>query len=213
MKEHLDTVIYKKVERLMEALKKNNMNPYFVEDEKEALEKVKHLISINDKVGVGGSVTLNEIKVIDELRSGKYHFLDTQQSNLTPEQRHKLNRECFSTDVYLSSSNAITEDGYLYNVDGRSNRVSAMIFGPDKVIVVVGINKMVRDLDEAVKRNREIAAPANAIRLNKKTPCTKTMLCSDCKSPERICRNYVVMGPQVDKDRVHVIIVNKNLGY
>ena len=116
-------------------------------------------------------------------------------------------------DVYLSSANAITEDGFLYNVDGRSNRVAALLYGPNKVIIVAGVNKIVRDLDAAIKRNREVAAPANALRLNKKTPCAKTLRCSDCKSLERICRNYVLMGPQGFKDRVHVILVNEHLGF
>lgn len=213
MKEFIDAVHYKKVERVMEGLKSNNMNAYFVENEKEALEKVKTFLSLEDKVGVGGSVTLSEIGLIDELRSGKYEFIDTLNPNLTQEERHKLYRECFFSDVYVCSSNAVTQEGMLYNVDGRSNRVAAMLYGPNKVVFVVGVNKIVSTLEDAIKRNKEISAPANALRLNKKTPCAKTLICKDCHSPERICRNFVVMGPQFDKERVHVIIVNKTLGY
>ncbi|HAX72768.1 MAG TPA: lactate utilization protein [Firmicutes bacterium] len=213
MRECLDAVAYKKVERVMAALKRNNMNAYFVENEKEALEKVKTFLSYEYKIGVGGSVTLSEIGLIDELRSGKYEFIDTLNPTLSNNERHKLYRECFFSDVYFCSSNAITEDGKLYNVDGRSNRVAAMLYGPNKVVFVVGTNKIVSTLDDAIKRNKEISAPANALRLNKKTPCAKTLVCKDCDSPERICRNFIVMGPQFDKERVHVIIVNKSLGY
>lgn len=101
----------------------------------------------------------------------------------------------------------------MYNVDGCSNRVVVLLYGPNLVIIVVGINKIVRDLDEVIKRNREVAAPANALRLNKKTPCTTTLKCHDCKSPDRICRNYVVMGPQANPKRITLILVNEELDF
>lgn len=213
MNEFLNEVMLKKVERTMKALEAHHFNPQFAKNRQEALHLVKSMLNEGDKVGVGGSVTLNEVGVIQELKSGKYNFIETQAPNLNDEERCARYLECFMTDVYLSSSNAITEDGFLYNVDGRSNRVAAMLYGPNKVIIVAGVNKIVRDIDEAIKRNREIAAPANARRLNKKTPCAKLLKCYDCKSPERICRNYVVMGPQGLKDRVHVILVNESLGF
>lgn len=213
MNEFVNEVMMKKVERTMKALEAHHLNPTFVNTREEALEVVKSMLHDGDKIGVGGSVTLTEVGILKELQSGKYDFIQTQEKGLSDEERHTRYRECFLADVYLSSANAITEDGFLYNVDGRSNRVAAMLYGPDNVIIVAGVNKIVRDLDEAIMRNREIAAPANALRLNKKTPCAKVLKCSDCKSPERICRNYVVMGPQGFKDRVHVILVNETLGF
>lgn len=213
MNEFVNEVMIKRVERTMKALEAHCMNPMFVKTREEALTLVKSMLSEGDKIGVGGSVTLNEVGIMQELQSGKYDFIATQEANLTNEERHSRYRECFMADVYLSSANAITEDGFLYNVDGRSNRVAELLYGPNKVIIVAGVNKIVRDLDAAIKRNREVAAPANALRLNKKTPCAKTLRCSDCKSLERICRNYVLMGPQGFKDRVHVILVNEHLGF
>lgn len=213
MNQFINEVMMKRVERTMDALMKHQMNPTFVANKEEALKLLKTMINEGDKVGTGGSVTLNEVGIIEELKCGKYDFIQTQAPGLSDEQRHERYRECFIADVYLSSANAITEDGFLYNVDGRSNRVAALLYGPNKVIIVAGINKIVGNLEEAIKRNREISAPANALRLNKKNPCTKTLKCSDCKSLERICRNYVVMGPQGFKDRVHVILINEPLGF
>ena len=147
------------------------------------------------------------------LRSGRYDFLDRAKEGLSSEDIDKIYRESFFADAYFSSSNAITEDGELYNVDGNGNRVAALLFGPKKVIIVAGVNKIVKNIDEAIKRNREVAAPANAKRLNKKTPCTKVGFCMDCKSPEKICREYTIIRSQKDNDRIHVIFINENIGY
>ncbi|GAA0178118.1 lactate utilization protein [Clostridium sediminicola] len=206
-------VVQKKVERTIENLNKNNMDGYFVQDEQELQKKVKELMSAGETVSVGGSMTLFETGLIDLLRNGDYNFLDRYEKDLTPEDITEIYRKTFFANTYLVSSNAVTEDGELYNVDGRGNRVSAMIFGPDKVIVVVGVNKLVKDLDAAIERNREIAAPANAVRLRRKTPCAKVGYCMDCDSPDRICNSYTLIGRQMKKGRIHVIFVNKELGY
>ncbi len=213
MDKNVKFVLDKKIERTIKNFKKNNMNAYFVSNNEEVLNKIGELINEGDTVSVGGSMTLFETGVIDFLRDGKFEFLDRYEEGLTKEQIEKLYRESFSADAYFTSSNAITEEGELYNVDGRGNRVAAMIYGPNRVIVVVGINKIVRNLDEAIMRNREIAAPANALRLNKNTPCAKVGYCMDCDSPDRICSDYVVIRKQLDPNRIHVIIVNKELGY
>lgn len=206
-------VIEQKVKRTIENLQKNNMEGYYVNDEKELLNKLSELLKDGDTVSVGGSMTLFETGIIDYLRSGKYNFLDRYKEGLTPSDTKEIYRKSFSADAYLVSSNAVTEDGELYNVDGNGNRVAAMIYGPDKVIVVIGINKIVRDIDEAIDRNREISAPANAKRLNKKTPCTVKGYCMDCQSSDRICNDYVVIRRQGAKGRIKVIIVGKGLGY
>jgi len=213
MDNNVKFVLEKRALRTIKNLRKNNMNGYFVQDEKEALKKIEELIGEGDTVSVGGSMTLFETGVIDFLRNGKYNFLDRYEEGLAPEDIKEIYRKSFSADAYFTSSNALTEEGELYNVDGRGNRVAAMIYGPDKVIVIVGINKIVRDLDEAIMRNRELAAPANVKRLNKKTPCAEVGYCMDCKSKDRICNEYVVIKKQMDGDRIHVIIVNKELGY
>ncbi|OEF99879.1 hypothetical protein BHF71_01520 [Vulcanibacillus modesticaldus] len=213
MDENVAFVIEKKVERTIKNLEKNNMHGYFVQNEEEVLNKIEELMNEGDTVSVGGSMTLFETGVIELLRSGKYNFLDRYQAGLTPEQIKEIYRKTFFADVFLTSSNAITEDGELYNVDGRGNRVAAMIYGPDKVIVVVGINKIVKDLDGAIMRNRRIAAPANTKRLDRKTPCVKVGYCMDCNSADRICNEYVLIKRQPTAGRIHVIIVNKELGY
>lgn len=213
MDKNLSFVIEKKVERTIESLKKNNMEAFYVQDEKELLGKISELTNEGDTVAVGGSMTLFETGVMDMLRNGKYNFLDRYKPGLTKEDIIKIYRGSFSADVYFTSSNAVTQNGELYNVDGTGNRVAAMLYGPDKVIVIVGINKIVKDVNEAVERNRRIAAPANSQRLNKNTPCATLGYCTECNSPERICNEYVLIRRQGNKDRIKVIIVGKEFGY
>lgn len=213
MDKNTEFVIDKRVERTVKSLNKHNINAYYVKDSKQALIKIKDLIRPNDTISVGGSMTLMEIGAIDMLREGEYNFLDRYAEGLSGDDIKKIYRDSFYADVYLTSSNAITENGELYNVDGRGNRVSAMIYGPDKVVVVVGINKIVKNMEDAVRRNEEMAAPANTMRLNKKTPCAKTGYCSDCSSEDRICNAFVTIKRQGNPNRMHVIIVNESLGY
>ena len=202
-----------KILRTIASLEKNNMNGYIVSNKEELIGQIISLTNEGEKVSCGGSMSLAETGVMDLLRSGRYDFLDRAKEGLSVEDIDRIYRECFFADTYFSSSNAITEDGELYNVDGNGNRVAALLFGPKKVIIVAGVNKIVKNLDEAIKRNREIAAPANAKRLNKSTPCTKIGYCMDCKSPEKICREYTVIKSQKDKNRIHVIFLNDNIGY
>ncbi|RKD21554.1 Uncharacterised ACR, YkgG family COG1556 [Caminicella sporogenes DSM 14501] len=213
MDKNVNFVIVERIKRTIENLEKNNMKGYFVENEADALKKIEEILNEGDTVSVGGSMTLFEIGVFNLLRNGKYIFLDRYEKGLTPQQIKEIYRKSFFANVYLTSSNAITENGELYNVDGRGNRVAAMLYGPDKVIIVVGKNKIVKNLEEAILRNRNLAAPANAKRLNRNTPCAKTGYCMDCSSKDRICNEYVLIKKQLDPDRIHVIIVNKDLGY
>jgi L-lactate utilization protein LutB len=202
-----------RINRTIEALKKNNMNGYLAKDKEEIINIIENLIDKGDVVSCGGSMSLFETGIIEYLRSGKYEFLDRYKEGLSGEDIGKIYRDSFFADAYFTSSNAITEEGELYNVDGNGNRVAAMLFGPKKVIVVVGVNKIVKDIDEAIKRNREIAAPANAKRLNRATPCAKVGHCMDCNSNERICNEYTIIKRQGNKDRIHVIFLNEELGY
>lgn len=213
MDNNIKWVNEQKILRTIASLEKNNMNGYIVSNKEELINKIISLTNEGEKVSCGGSMSLAETGVMEHLRSGRYDFLDRAKEGLSIKDIDRIYRECFFADTYFSSSNAITEDGELYNVDGNGNRVAALLFGPKKVIIVAGVNKIVKNLDEAIKRNREIAAPANAKRLNKSTPCTKIGYCMNCKSPEKICREYTVIKSQKDKNRIHVIFLNDNIGY
>lgn len=213
MDKNLKSVLNKQVERTMDNLVKNNMMAVYVENKDQVVDKVAELIKDDELVAVGGSMTLFETGVIDHLRSGRYDFLDRYREGLSREQLTEIYKKSFFADTYLVSSNAITENGELYNVDGNGNRVAAMIYGPISVIVVAGINKIVKNVDEAVERVRRIAAPANSIRLNLSTSCTKTGYCVDCKTEDRICCTYSVLGQQRQKNRIKVILVGESLGY
>ena len=211
------------IELTMKMLEKNNMKPYFCETKGDALELLKTLIPKGAAVTHGGSMTLDELGARELIANGEYNYLDRSKCE-TREQMQKLYRDCFFADVYLTSSNAVTENGELYNVDGNANRVSCIAFGPKSVIVIVGVNKLVKDLKAAEYRVKTIAAPKNAVRLNLDTYCAKTGKCvslsrecpemaAGCHSEQRICCSYLVSGQQREKDRIKVIIVNEELGY
>ncbi|WDV44869.1 lactate utilization protein [Clostridiaceae bacterium M8S5] len=202
-----------RAKKTIENLAKGNINGYLVEDGNDAIEIIEKILKEGDTVTAGGSITLKETGVMDYLRKGRYNFLDREVKGLTAEDKKEIYRKAFFADGYLTSANALTTKGEIYNVDGNGNRVAATIFGPDKVIFVVGVNKLVDTMQEAINRNAKIAAPANAKRIDKQTPCTKVGECVDCLSKDRICRKYVVIKGDYDKDRIHVIIVNQNLGY
>ena len=213
MDENLKWVNEQKIIRTIEALEKNNMNGYLVEDEEALIDKIKEIVSEGSMVACGGSMSLFETGVIDHLRSGRYNFLDRYEENLTSADMKEIYRKTFYADTYFSSVNAITEEGEIFNVDGNGNRVAAMLYGPDKVILVVGANKIVKNIDEAVKRNKAVSGPANAKRLNTDTPCSKVGYCMDCKSNDRICCEYTVIKRQRTADRMNVIFINDVLGF
>ncbi len=224
MDQNARAIIDKRISRTMKNLEKNNMQVHYVETKKDVVQKVKELLKEGDTVGVGGAMTLFETGVIELLRSDKYNFLDRYEEGLTPEQINKIFIESFSADTYIASSNAITENGELYNVDGNSNRVAAICFGPKSVIIVAGYNKIVKNLEEAVTRVKTISAPANSTRLSCQTYCKETGECmsfgmdspemsSGCSSKGRICCNYMVSAYQRHKDRIKVILVGEELGY
>ena len=214
-----------KIAKVLENLQKNNMEAYFAKDKDEALKTVESLIKKGDTVSVGGSVTLNEIGVLDLLSNGDYNFLDRYKKGLTPEEIRKVFTDTFAADSFLCSANAITESGELYNIDGNCNRIAALTFGPKSVIVVAGKNKIVPTLKDAVLRVKTVAAPKNCIRLGLDTYCAKNgecvslkvgdkygMLCG-CNSPDRICATATVTSMQRNKGRIKVIIVDEELGY
>ena len=206
---HKETVI----EETISNLEKNNMNAFHIKSIDELHSKIKELVKLGSLVSVGGSMTLFETGVIDLLREEDYTFLDRYKDGLTQDDIKQIYRDSFSADAYFTSTNAITRKGELYNVDGRGNRVAAMAYGPDKVIVVCGYNKIVDDVDAAIMRNRNVAAPINAKRLNRKTPCAKTGYCMDCTSPDRICGEYVIIKRQMVSERITVLILDDSYGY
>lgn len=203
----------KQVERTIKNLELHNMMGIYVEDEAELLSKLSEFIKEDSIIGVGDSVTLKDTGVLRYLRQNKFHFLDKYKEGLTREEKRKIYIQNFSADTFMCSSNALTEDGYLFNIDGNGSRVAPMLYGPKQVIVVVGINKLVANLEEAQKRVRNYAAPLDAKRLNKDTPCTKIGTCVDCKSPNRICNDFVTITGQFEKNRIKVIIIGKSFGY
>jgi hypothetical protein len=213
MDKNIEWVNEQKIVRTIEALEDNNMNGYHVKNKEELIRKIEELVKKGSVVGCGGSQTLFETGIIDHLRTDRYKFLDRYEGGISPEAIVKIYKNSFFADAYFTSSNAITEEGFLYNVDGTGNRVAAMLYGPEKVIVVCGSNKIVRDLDMAVARNKQVSAPSNAKRLNRNTPCTKVGYCRDCKSSERICNEYTLIKRQGRKDRIHVIFLDEEFGY
>lgn len=213
MDNNLNKVIELRVSRTIEALEKNNMNGYFVSSKDEAIKIIEEILPEKSLVSCGGSMSLFEFGIIDYLRSGRYEFLDRYKEGLSSDDIIRIYKGAFTCDGYFTSSNSITENGELYNVDGNGNRVAAMLYGPEKVVVIVGTNKIVKNLDEAIERNKSICAPANTIRLNKNTPCAKVGHCMDCNSSDRICNEYTVIKRQGRVGRIHVIIVNDSLGY
>jgi len=213
MEENIKWFIEKRIEKTITNLNKHNMEGYYVESEVELIEKIRKLIPEGSLVGVGDSITLKETGVLDFLRNEPYNFMDKYKADISTEEKREIYLKNFSSDTFLSGCNAITENGELYNIDGNGSRVAPIIYGPKQVVIVVGINKLVRNLEEAENRVRNYSAPIDAKRLGKDTPCTKLGGCVDCSSPNRICNDFVVIKGQFIKGRIKVIIVNKILGY
>lgn len=202
-----------KINKLILNLNQNNMAGYFVENKKELLQLMASLIKKGEKVGCGDSATLEETGVFEFIRRGDFVFYDKHQIGLTSEQKRAIYLKNFDADTFLTGTNAITLDGKLFNIDGNGSRVAPMLYGPKQVIVVVGINKLVDTVEDAIERTRQIAAPLDAKRLNRDTPCTRLDKCIDCKHKQRICNDFVLITGQFIKDRIKVIIVNEAYGF
>ena len=193
---------------VIKGLESRNMSGYYAADKEEAVKKVLEVIGKGSTVAMGGCQSAHEIGLIQALEEGDYNYID--RSNMTP--RESL-MAAYDADVFLSSANAMTNDGIMVNIDGNSNRVSCIAQGPKKVVFIVGMNKICSDLDEAIKRARNVAAPANAQRFDVKTPCKVTGKCADCKSPDTICCQFLITRYSRHEGRIHVILVNDTLGY
>jgi L-lactate utilization protein LutC len=200
------------MQELIDALKTRNMNGYLVSNKDEALTKAIELIPENSSVGFGGSVTLEQIGILDVLRKRKDIELMDRTILKSSKELYELYAKMFSCDVFLSSSNAITQKGQIVNVDGRGNRVAMITFGPKKVVMIVGKNKITKNLDAAIDRMRKVACPLNVERLKqlaKSSPVASTIEITE----EKIWGQVSIIERQLDRDRIHVIIVNEDLGY
>ena len=193
---------------VIKGLESRNMSGYYAADKEEAVKKALEVIGKGSTVAMGGCQSAHEIGLIQALEEGDYNYID--RSNMTP--RESL-MAAYDADVFLSSANAMTNDGIMVNIDGNSNRVSCIAQGPKKVVFIVGMNKICSDLDEAIKRARNVAAPANAQRFDVKTPCKVSGKCADCKSPDTICCQFLITRYSRHEGRIHVILVNDTLGY
>ena len=195
--------------KVIKGLESRNMSGYYAANAEEALAKALELIPEGATVTMGGCMSAREIGLVDSLKSGNYNFID--RDNMADKRAAML--AAYDADVFLSSVNAMTEDGELVNIDGNSNRVSAIAQGPKQVLFIVGMNKVCDDLDGAMKRARNVAAPINAQRFGLDTPCAKTGSCMNCKSPDTICCQFLITRFSRHKGRIHVILVNDKLGF
>ena len=209
----MDKYIFRKNELLaatvIKGLQSRNMTGYYAKDRREALDIALKLIPEGSKVSMGGGTSIHEIGLSEALKRGNYSFVDWVES----EDKRAAMLFSYDADFFLSSANAITNDGILLNIDGNANRVSAIAQGPKKVLFIVGMNKVCVDLDSAMKRARNVAAPANANHYCKTTPCTKTGTCLDCKAPDNVCCQFLMTRYSSHEGRIHVILVNEDLGF
>ncbi len=194
---------------VIKGLKSRNMSGYYANTKEEALKIALELIPEGSTVTMGGAMSAREIGLVDALQKGNYTFIDRDNY----EDKREAMLLAYQADVFLSSCNAMTQDGVLVNIDGNANRVSAIAQGPKKVLMIVGMNKICDDVDGAMKRARNVAAPINAQRFGLQTPCTKTGTCMDCKSPDTICCQFLITRYSKHADRIHVILVNDMLGF
>lgn len=199
-------------EQVVKALKSRNMEAYYVGSKEEACKKALELIPEGSSISWGGSMSAQEIGLKDAVCQGNYVIYNRDTAK-TPEDKRKIELQAYDCDFFLCSANAITEDGILINIDGHANRVSCIAQGPKNVLMIVGMNKLAKNVEAAMSRARNEAAPINAQRFNMNTPCCKTGACFDCKSPETICCQILITRFSKDAGRIKVILVNDALGF
>ena len=196
-------------QKVVKGLNSRNMTGYYAATREEALAKALELIPEGSSIAMGGCMSAIEIGLVDAVKTEKYNFMD----RMNAEDKRAAELASFGADVFLASANAMTEDGILVNIDGNSNRVAAIAYGPKKVVFIVGMNKVCADVDSAVKRARNVAAPINAGRFGIDTPCNKNGACADCKSMDTICCQFLITRFSRHPGRIHVILVNDSLGF
>ena len=196
-------------QKVIKGLASRNMTGYYAASAEEAKKIALDLIPEGSSISMGGGMSVHEIGLVDALKEGNYNFIDRDKA----EDKRAAMLAAYDADFFLSSCNAMTEDGILVNIDGNSNRVSAICQGPRKVLFIVGMNKVCDDVDGAMKRARNVAAPINAQRFGLDTPCAKTGSCMNCKSPDTICCQFLITRFSRHEGRIHVILVNDTLGF
>ena len=196
-------------QKVIKGLASRNMTGYYAASAEEAKKIALDLIPEGSSISMGGGMSVHEIGLTDALKEGSYNFIDRDKA----EDKRAAMLAAYDADFFLSSCNAMTEDGVLVNIDGNANRVSAIAQGPKKVIFIVGMNKVCDDVDGAMKRARNVAAPINAQRFGLKTPCSATGSCMNCKSPDTICCQFLITRFSRHEGRIHVILVNDTLGF
>ncbi len=196
-------------QKVIKGLESRNMKGYYADNREDALRLALELIPEKSSVTMGGAMSAHEIGLVDALKEGDYDFIDRDKA----EDKRAAMLAAYDADFFLTSANAMTEDGVMVNIDGNSNRVSAIAQGPKHVLVIVGMNKICVDVDAAMKRARNVAAPINAQRFGLSTPCAKTGSCMNCKSPDTICCQFLITRYSRHEGRIHVILVNDSLGF
>lgn len=209
---HKSTALAKQAEAIIKNLEKRNMEGFYFETAAECTRAVLETIPHGSVISWGGSESIKESGLMDGIHSGNYKLIDRSAAT-TPEESRTLYAQTVLSDYYLMSSNAITLDGELINIDGNGNRVACLIQGPSHVILVVGMNKVVTDVTSGIARVRNMASPANAIRLNRNIPCAATGTCHDCLAPECFCNQIVVTRRSGHIGRIKVYLVGESLGY
>ena len=198
---------------MIRSFESHNVSCHYLPDPAGLLPLLRELIPAGASVGCGDSLTLEQLGVFDFLRSGEYAFLDKHAPGLSREEKREIYLQNFRADVFVSGVNAVTEDGKLIFIDGNGSRVAPILYGPPRIILIAGTNKLVGNEALGMERARQVAGPLDAKRLGRKTPCAATGICTDCNSPERICNDFVVMARQFDPERVHLVLVEGSYGY
>ncbi len=196
-------------QKVIKGLQSRNMTGYYAKDREEAKRIALSLIPEGSSVTMGGALSAHEVGLVEAVKTGSFRFIDRAAF----ENPREAMLAAYDADWFLSSANAMTEDGVLVNIDGNANRVSCIANGPKHVLFIVGMNKVCSDIDGAMKRARNVAAPINAQRFGLNTPCAKTGACMNCKSPDTICCQFLITRFSRHKDRIHVILVNDTLGF
>ncbi len=209
MNENITKRNEKLAQKVIKGLNSRNMSGYYAPSAEEAKRIALELIPEGSTVTMGGGMSVHETGLVEALKEGNYSFIDRDAM----QDKRAAMLAAYDADFFLSGCNAITEDGILVNIDGNANRVSAIAQGPKKVLFIVGMNKVCDDVDGAVKRARNVAAPINAQRFGLDTPCSKTGSCMNCKSPDTICCQFLITRFSKHTDRIHVILVNDSLGF
>ena len=193
-------------------LESRNMEAYFVKTKEEALKKALELIPEGSSISWGGTASAKEIGLLDAVHEGNYEVYDREEAQ-TPELKNEIAHKALDCDFFIGSTNSLAENGVMVNIDGNANRVAAFAFGPKNVLLIVGMNKVVKSEEDAMSRARNEAAPINAQRFGLDTPCSKNGMCYDCKSPDCICCQILITRYSRVAKRIKVILVDENLGF